>query len=1156
MDLIALLNPPHPVRKKLNQTLRIMRLISAIMLAACLQVSAMGYSQITLSETDVPLGKVLKKIEKQSGYDLLCTYELLEQAGHVTVNVKNATLREAVEACLKGKELSYEIHERTIVIKKMPAQELIPPADPAPPPPVVIHGRVLNHSGQPLSDVSVVIAGTHIGTKTNQDGSFTITAPGNKDIVLEISIVGYQPKSVAVGKQTEITVALEDANTQLNEVVMVGYGSQKRVNVLGSISTVKGSELTSTPMPNLAQELMGKASGVFIKNVNGQPGDKANVSINIRGFGTPLIIIDGVPATESDFEKLNPNDVESLSILKDAASASVYGARAGNGVVLVKTKRGFISVPAVAYQGNLELQHFTVIPHWVNSWQDASMQNLGAYNEGLPAIWTADQIQKFKDGSDPDKYPNTNWWDKTVRKYAPQEQHNLSVRGGSEKVKYYVSGGYFYQEAQPRANDTRNKQYSLRSNVDISPNRKLNINLDLSGTYQDFYGPFEEMERGTGQKHSIMTYLFRVNPTDPFMGPDPTKPLAAGDGNPYWASLASNSGYRKNKEIKADAKMGATYDLPFGIQAKINYHVYFDHMNNKIVNRLSPQYTYNWDTKVYTIAGYSEPGYSKVYNYSNDALNFDQNYFLSWDNKKFGDHTISAMVGYEQLSNRNDWFEASRQAYAFPIDYLVAGPALNQANNGDAAEAGRIGVISRINYSYKGKYLLELDSRYDASSLFPKKSRWGFFPSASVGWRISEENFMKNSTIFTNLKLRASWGHLGYDLNTNSFQFLQTYSVNGLYIYDGATNVLSNGLRADPLPNPSITWEKMSTKNIGADFTILNGLLEGSVDYFYRLRSDVLGTRIQSIPNVIGASLPQSNYAKYDNRGFELSLNHNGRFRKITYSIGGNVSWNREKTVYVDQNVFSNQDAYRQGNKIGQWTDLFWGYQTAGLFQSKDEIRKWADIDGKNNATVLPGDVKFIDYNHDGKITAADQVPIGRGDFPKLTYGVNMSVAWNGLQLAMLWQGAGMYDINLRNSPDLTIPFYADDNPQVSMLKNSYVPEGNPWLPANTTNAKWPIYRGQTSNRANPSYAYNSQLWLINGAYLRLKTVELGYTLPKTLTGKAGINSCRIYVSAYNLLTFSALNFIDPEIDTHAVTTFGDYYPPVGTYNFGIQLQF
>ncbi|HVU84205.1 MAG TPA: carboxypeptidase-like regulatory domain-containing protein, partial [Puia sp.] len=436
-----------------------MRLIAIIMLATCLQVSARGYSQITLSERDAPLEKVFREIQKQSGYDILCTYELLQQAGRVTVNLKNVTLGQAVEECLKGKGLSYEIQEKTIVIKRMPAPQVVPQTEIPPPPPVVIHGKVVNHDGQPLADVSVIIEGTRIGTKTNKEGNFTISAPDNRDIVLDISSIGFQPKSIKVGKQTEITIALEDANTQLNEVVMVGYGSQKRVNVLGSISTVKGEELTVNPMPNIAQGLMGKASGVFIKNVNGQPGDKANVSINIRGFGTPLIIIDGVPATESDFEKLNPNDVETLSILKDAASASVYGARAGNGVVLVKTKRGFMSAPTVAYQGNYQLQHFTVIPHWVNSWEDASMQNLGAYNEGLPPLYTAEQIQKFKDGSDPDKYPNTNWWDKTIRKYAPQQQHNLSIRGGSEKVKYYVSGGYFYQEAMPRANDTRNKQY-------------------------------------------------------------------------------------------------------------------------------------------------------------------------------------------------------------------------------------------------------------------------------------------------------------------------------------------------------------------------------------------------------------------------------------------------------------------------------------------------------------------------------------------------------------------------------------------------------------------------------------------------------------------------------------------------------------------------
>jgi len=1117
-----------------------------------------SFSQVTLSLhfNKANIQEVLGSIEKKTDYIFLYKDEILDGSKEISVDFQDAKFEEVLKSVCDQSNVDYEVRDRQVILKEKPVETTIPP-------PLQqlqkreISGMVVDNKGLPLPGVTVVAKGTTNGTITDAEGRFKLSVPMDAKI-LRFSFIGMNNQEIIIGALTQINVTMSESATSLEEVVVIGYGEQKRVNVLGSISTVKAADLTVNPMPTIAQSLMGKTSGVYIKNVSGQPGTKVNVTYNIRGFGTPLIIIDGSPASDSDFQKLDPNDIENLSILKDAATASVYGARAGNGVVLIKTKRGAISAPKVTYSGNFQVQYFLVMPKWVNSEQLARMENLGMYNQGSPTIWSNEQIQKFHDGSDPDRYPNTDWWGQTVRKFAPQTQHNINVQGGTEKVKYFVSGGYFYQEAMLKANDTKNKQYSLRSNIDIALTKKLNVNLDLSLSYQDFIGPFLQMERETDQKYSIMTYLFRARPYNNFSLPDPTKPNGdVGDGNPYLNSQSEFTGYRQNKELKADSKIGFSYELPFGIQAKANFHFYFDNQFNKLVNRYTPMYGYNWDTKVYTIVGYTEPGYSKVYQYTNYNSNFDQQYFLNWG-KKFEDHNVSAMLGYEQLTNKNDWFEASRMRYAFNIDYLFAGPALDQANNGNAGQGAREGVISRINYDYKSKYLLELDSRYDASSLFPRNSRWGFFPSASVGWRISEEGFIKNNLKFlTNLKLRASYGRLGYDLNTNSFQFLQTYSLSGTYIYNGITNVLSNGLKADALPNLSITWEKMTTKNIGLDFNLWGTQLEGSFDYFYRLRSDVLGTRIQSIPNVIGASLPQLNYAKYDNRGWEFSLNHKNKIFGADYSIGGNISWNREKTVYVDQNVFSNQESLRLGNRIGEWTDNVWGYMSDGLFQTKEEINKWADIDGKNNATVTPGDVKFVDYNGDGKITSADQVIIGRGDLPKIMYGINMSVAWKGIDFSMLWQGAGLYDFNLRNSPDLTIPFYAGgETPQLSVLNDAYVPEGNPWLPANTTNAKWPIYRGETNNRANPSYTYNSQLWLTNGAYIRLKSIDLGYTFSNHLTKKLGIDKCRIYVSGYNVLTFSVLKFVDPEIDTRPARTFADYYPPVGTYNLGIKLQF
>lgn len=1013
-----------------------------------------------------------------------------------------------------------------------------------------ITGTITDETGNALPGVSVYLKGTSKGVVTGIDGKYALDVPSDAQ-TLVVSFIGMATQEIQTGGRSVIDVTMASELKGLDEVVVVGYGTQKKVNLSGSITTVKVEELASITMPTISQSIMGRSPGLFIKNVNAQPGDASGISLNIRGFGSPLIIIDGMPATNNEFQQLDPNDIENFSVLKDAAAASVYGARAGNGVILVTTRRGGISDPKFTFSSTFQWQHFLNIPDFVGSADYARMENLSLYNEGKPKIWEDDQIKKFEDGSDPNNYPNVDWWDTSFRKFAPQSQQNINVQGGNEKVKYFVSGGYFYQEAMPVADQTKNKKYTLRSNIDIALSQKLNMNLDLSVLYQDYFGPIVEMER-TSSHTGLMGNMYRSRPYYVFQFPDPTK-IPGNRQDPYYYSFIENVGYKKWNRLNGDAKIGFSYALPFGFEAKANFHINKENYNNKEKDTKLPKYTYDWNTKVYTDAGFTAAD-QKIFNEVSNTNRIDQQYYLTWKNK-FNDHNLSAMVVYEILSDENEWFEASRIRYDFDIDYLFAGPDLDKNNSGSASENGRMGIISRINYDYKSKYLLELNARYDASSKFPPDTRWGFFPSGSVAWRISEESFMKDNLPFlNNLKLRASYGKLGYD-GTGSYQFLSTYAITSSYIFDGTNNILSKGIKADALPNTSITWEKMTTTNVGIDFNLWKNLLEGSFDYFYRLRTDVLGARLQSIPNIVGASMPQVNYAKYDNRGWEFALNHINSVAGIEYNLGGNISYNREKTVFVDQSAFTTEEERRRTNKVGEWTDLFWAVRSDGIFQTKEEIMNWADQDGKNNSTVLPGDLKYIDYNEDGKITSDDQVIIGRGNFPKLMFGINMSAAWKGIDLSLLFQGAGAYDFNLRSAPDYTYVFYAGNTPMTQMLNDAYVPE-NKWLPTNITDVKFPRYRTDGTNRAHPNFNTNSDYWLINGAYLRLKNIELGYTLPKTITQKWNIEKCKFYVSGYNLLTFSEIDFVDPEIDTSAARVMGDYYPPVGTYNIGLLLQF
>jgi TonB-linked SusC/RagA family outer membrane protein len=1020
-----------------------------------------------------------------------------------------------------------------------------------------ISGKVADSKGLPVSDVTVTVEGPVKTAKvTDGAGNYLFGNLPAGSYVLHYTVVGYTKTSrqltLAAGQTAVMDISLEGDSSKLNEVVVIGYGSRKRTNLTGSVSTVNAKELTATPTAVITQAIAGRTPGVYVKSVNGQPGEN-KVQYNIRGFGNPLIIIDGLPAASHEFNQLDPNDIESFSVLKDAASAAVYGARAGNGVILVTTKRGTTGKAKVSFTSNYSLQYFAVFPEFVSSEQYARMENLARFNEGLAPVWTDEQIQKFADGSDPNHYANTNWKDLTLRKYAPQVQHNLNIQGGNEKVKYFISGGYFNQTGLERDSETESKRYNLRSNIDINVTDRLKIGLNLSLLNQDYFGSVVQLERSS--IIGIMTALFRARPQFPASYPDPTKLPSMGgsaDNAPTVYLKSDNVGYKKWDRLTVDGKLNLTYDLPFGFQARANYQFNRSYYQYKETRRKTPVYNYNFDNGTYTLLRYTFDPSRLLENRTMDQY-LNQQYFLSW-NKKYGNHNISALAVYEILSNNVNSVEASRIRYSYDVDYLFAGPDLDKDNTGTASEGGRQGIISRINYDYNGKYLFEFSSRYDASPRFPKETRWGFFPSVSVGWNISREKFMESLRgVLTNLKLRASTGRLGYD-DIGNFQYLELYSVNnGVYIYNGTNNVVDRGIRAGALANPSITWEKMTTSNIGLDFGLFNNKLEGTIEYFYRKRSDVLGARIQSLPNVVGATLPQINYAEYDNRGVELALGYRNSFREFNYSIGGNISWNREKTILIDQTQFSSEEAKRRGDQVGQWTDRFWGKQAAGLFKSQQEIDGWADQDGRNNATIRPGDIKLVDYNGDGRITAEDDVLIGRGTTPRLSYGLTLSLSWKGFDLNMLWQGAGLYDFNLRNSPDLTLPFYAGNTPITAMLRDSYIPE-NPWLPANPNGTR-PLYRTDNFNR-NHSNNQNSSFWLIDGSYIRLKSMDFGYNLPARLIRRVRVDRVRIYVSGYNLLTFSKLDYIDPEIDTNAAATFGSYYPPVGTYNAGILLQF
>jgi TonB-linked SusC/RagA family outer membrane protein len=1015
-------------------------------------------------------------------------------------------------------------------------------------------------SGESLPGVSIVIEGTTTGTVTDLDGKFSLPVP-NENAVLVFSFVGYSTSRIPLEGRSVLEINLTPAAFDLDEVVVVGYGTLRRVNLTGSVTIVKAEELAQIAVPSLGLGLMGRAPGLFIKNSSGEPGE-IGVDLNIRGYGTPLIIVDGTPVDMRYFQNIDPNDIESFNVLKDASAAAVYGARAGNGVIVITTKRGIESAPRFSYDVDYAQQFFTVVPRRVDAAGYTGMWNVMlVHGEDTPPVYTDEAIQKYRDGSDPVNYPNTDWWKETLLDYSPRQRHNLSVRGGTESIKYFTSIGYFNQKGMLRSNDIDFTRFNLRSNLDVKLTEKLDLNFDLSATQQDYISPDSRMTwlNVADEPIAVGIRIWRSRPFAPNTPlPDPNRVPAMLSGlteNPYYMGFRKHSGTRQNRRLTGYGRVALNYDLPYGFGARASFDINRDFYRGKRRVLEMPQYDYNAETGEYILRRKLNP-----YNFLTESMeitnNFNQQYFLTWDGS-FGNHEINALVVHEILTDDFDHFRASRRDYEFEMDYLFAGPDAGKDNYGYATEGGRKSYVGRINYNYLGKYLIELSGRADGSPKFPAETRWGYFPSASIGWRISEESFMEDiSNIIWNLKLRASHGVLGFD-RAGAFQYLSTFSIRSRMLYD---QIPDPGIRADALPNPFITWEKMRITNIGLDFN-LGGFLDGTFDYFYRLRSDVLGQRIAAIPSVVGATLPQENYMEFDNRGMEFSLYHRNIIGDVNFTVGGNISYNREKTVFRDQAPFSNREHERRSNEIGEWRDRVWAFPTDGLFTSQAEIDNYmVDLDGQGNRTIRIGDTKWIDTNNDGVINADDMILQGRGSYPKMMYGIDLSVSWKGFDLYTLWQGAGMLDIPI-SAREFSQPFASFNTPLQWHMDNIYTPE-NPWIPAvSLEDAKLPRFARGHVNYSRTAADY----WIVPGAYIRLKNIQLGYNIPERITTRWGIDRLKIYLAGYDVWTFAAhgLNFLDPEVDTHNPSegspqrgTMGSVHPQLGSYNVGLQLNF
>lgn len=1096
-----------------------------LMTVNLVNVNARCYAQsITLSMEKTTLEKVFLEIRKQAGYNVLCDEDII-QTPVAALQVNNANVETVLQKCFEGKPLAYTIKRNMIVVTRKPLSKPVPVSTD-----LTVTGKVTDKSGQPLPGVSIKIKGTSTGTATDAEGRYTINV-ANANSILVFTYMGFTPQEVAV-KEGTMNITLVEQVADLHEAVVVGYGTQRKGNITGSIATVSSDAITKAPVASTTNALAGRLPGLISLQPNGTPGSDA-AQLSIRGFGDALVIVDGI---ETDFRFIDANQIETISILKDA-SASIYGARAGNGVILVTTKRGNSGKPVFTVNTSQTLQGITEMPRPVTSGQYAELAREAHLQSGKPeatAPFTAGQVQEYYAGNDP-LYPNTDWYDELIRPWTPQQQHNMSIRGGNEAIRYYGFIGYLNQETVFRKNGGDYKRYNFQSNIDAKILDNLSLELTVASIIEDRNFPQTSVESGEA---SAWGFLWNTLPIYPAHLPDPTKvPYADGNGT-GGAHIVSNSelsGYNNTDGQSLRGSLALNYQFKFikGLSARAFGNYASNYASNRVFVKPLLAYTYDPASDVYTVAGaYGGKGTLNARDDKNRTLTVQ--YSLNYDRIFAADHHITALALYEAIDFKGDWISAGRKDYlTAAIDQMFGGSTVGMTNNGSANEMGRMSYVGRLNYSYKDKYLLESIFRADASAKFPSNSRWGYFPSVSLGWRISEEAFMKNAHIVDHLKLRASYGEAGNDAIGN-FQYLSGYQLSRLpYILGEGPQ---QGLVSKGLPNPFMTWEKVSTYNVGIDFSLTNRKLYGELDAFFRKRAGILANRATTVPTSFGSTLPPENINSLNDRGFEVNIGTMGKVSDLSYNVAANVSWSRSKWDHYEEPDYEDPDQQRINARSGKWTDRQFGYIADGLFTTQKEIDDLPfDQDQQGNSTLRIGDQRLKDLNEDGKLDWKDQQEIGKGIRPHWMLGLNTDLRYRNFDFSALIQGAMGHHTYITFSQGKNFP--------------SYVYEER-WTEAtNDPNALIPRLGGAGTNNFYTDNRYKK------AGYVRLKTVALGYSLPKQLLNRLKVTQVRFYVAATNILTLNRLKKydIDPEAPT---SESGRYYPQQKTISLGANLSF
>lgn len=995
---------------------------------------------------------------------------------------------------------------------------------------------IVEDSFGPVIGASVVIKGTTRGNVTDLDGKVVLEEL-KKGSILQISYIGYITQEITYTGQSTIQVKLKEDAQALDEVIVVGYGTSTRRDLISSVSTVKTEQIANIPVTNVVQGLAGRSPGLIIQASGG--GINSRPSVSIRGGGTPLYIIDGIIREEDDFANLSPEDIAGMSILKDASATAIYGSRASNGIIQVTTKRGMTGEPSVEYDFNYSFSQPSIWPEKLGMYDRAKYANIAYKNDGLDAPYSDGALQTILDGSDPLTLNNTDWRKLVLRDWAPQNKHTVRMTGGGELSQYYVSLAHIDQNSLYKTGTN----WMKRTNFRVAQNSlikaiNLKINTTLDGYYQQESHPY------TSTASNYYAVFSHINDRPPYL------PGVNEQGLPYnvtdnpVAETAEDAGYNRNKYHVINGNGELIWDCIWvpGLKVRLvsNYRYYSN--TSKMWRKDAAQYDWDSTSPQYANTPQLRHSSSTGYAFTNQA-------FVSYG-RSFDKHTVSALAGYEQYYQKSENYWQQRVNYSFDIDQIGVGPEADQSNGGSESELGRAAWIGQLKYNYANKYYVEGSIRYDGSDYFAPGNRWGAFFSGSVGWALTEEKFMKplvDKNILNSFKIRASYGETGLDNGAGRFAYLTSYSLNTQgYVVDGE---YVPGFTEGDLASPDLTWYTTRQTDVGFDFASLNSRLYGSFDYFYySTKGYLVAPTGQSYLNTtIGVGMPNvKSNSEFRRAGFEFQLGWKSNIGDLKYDVFGNFTYyDALWALNESESESSYMNPYqRTQQQKGYYSTM---YRNLGYYQSAEDIYNSAGyMEAYNSGYLTAGDIKYEDTNGDGRITDADKRRLGKASTPRGQFGVGLNLEYKGFYLSALFQGSTAFDMFISGSMGM-------QTGQTYGLPVAYDFQTDFWTPANR-DAQYPRLMSNTGLNSNNNYL-NSDFWLVNGAYLRMKDFQFGYNFKHSLLKDyKWVTKAKVGISGQNIFTISQATKYGLDPENSSTSFYG--YPVERTLAITVNLGF